>query len=153
MNVPFTFCNKQPKHQESLISLIDFEEQMPSCLTCPPTVEGGRSRAGVGRGRLAPRGSAPPCRDPRPNDACTAEGGFLPPRARPRAGGRFTAFTHAQFCALLLALCMGLHPRLGQHCPMLALQDDVLRCICAQLAASQLTKHIVFHTQEQWLVA
>ena len=67
--------------------------------------------------------------------------------------GDFTAFTHAQFCALLLALCMGLHPRLGQHCPLLALQDDVLRCICAQLAASQRTKHIVFHTQEQWLVA
>jgi hypothetical protein len=65
----------------------------------------------------------------------------------------FTAFTHAQFCALLLALCMGLHPRLGQHCPLIALQDDVLRCICAQLPASQLTKHIVFHTQEQWLVA
>lgn len=64
---------------------------MPSCLTCPPTVEGGRSRAGVGRGRLAPRGSAPPCRAPRPNDACTAEGGFLPPRARPRAGGRVFA--------------------------------------------------------------
>ena len=64
---------------------------MPSCLTCPPTVEGGRSRAGVGRGRLAPRGSAPPCRAPRPNDACTAEGGFLPPRARPRARGRVFA--------------------------------------------------------------
>lgn len=28
---------------------------------------------------------------PRPNDACTAEGGFLPPRARPRAGGRVFA--------------------------------------------------------------
>jgi hypothetical protein len=65
----------------------------------------------------------------------------------------FTAFTHGQFCSLVLALCMGLQPRLGQHCPLLALQDDVLRCICAQLAASQLTKHIVFHTQEQWLVA
>ena len=67
--------------------------------------------------------------------------------------GDFTAFTHAQFCALLLALCMGLHPCLGQHCPLLALQDDVLQCICAQLPASQLTKHIVFHAQEQWLVA
>ena len=78
---------------------------MPSCLKCPfsskrkgseysslvPTVEGGRSRAGVGRRRLAPRGSAPPCRAPRPNDACTAEGGCLPPRARPRAGGRVFA--------------------------------------------------------------
>jgi len=48
-------------------------------------------RDGVGRGRLAPCGSAPPCRAPRPNDACTAEGGFLPPRARPRARGRVFA--------------------------------------------------------------
>ena len=78
---------------------------MQFCLKCPfsskrkgseysslvPTVEGGRSRAGVGRRRLAPRGSAPPCRAPRPNDACTAEGGCLPPRARPRAGGRVFA--------------------------------------------------------------
>ena len=77
--------------KELLIPLIDRSEEKPPCLTCPPTVEGGRSRAGVGRGRLAPRGSAPPCRDPRPNDACTAEGGFLPPRARPRAGGRVFA--------------------------------------------------------------
>ena len=51
-------------------------------------MRGGRSRAGVGRGRLALRGSAPPCRAPRPDDACTAEGCFLPPRARPRARGR-----------------------------------------------------------------
>ena len=64
----------------------------------------------------------------------------------------FTAFTHGQFCALLLALRMGLHPRLGQRCPLLPLQDDVLQCMCAQLAASQLVKHIVFHTQERWLV-
>ena len=77
--------------KELLIPLIDRSEEKPPCLTCPPTVEAGRSRAGVGRGRLAPRGSAPPCRAPRPNDACTAEGGFLPPRARPRAGGRVFA--------------------------------------------------------------
>ena len=77
--------------KELLIPLIDRSEENPPCLTCPPTVEGGRSRAGVGRGRLAPRGSAPPCRAPRPNDACTAEGSFLPPRARPRAGGRVFA--------------------------------------------------------------
>ena len=77
--------------KELLISTIDHEEEKPSCLKCPPTVEGGRSRAGVGRGRLAPRGSAPPCRAPRPDDACTAEGGFLPPRARPRARGRVFA--------------------------------------------------------------
>jgi hypothetical protein len=77
--------------KELLISLIDRSEEKPSCLKRPPTVEGGRSRAGVGRGRLAPRGSAPPCRAPRPDDACTAEGGFLPPRARPRSGGRVFA--------------------------------------------------------------
>ena len=77
--------------KELLISTIDHEEEKPSCLKCPPTVEGGRSRAGVGRGRLAPCGSAPPCCAPRPNDACTAEGGLLPPRARPRARGRVFA--------------------------------------------------------------
>jgi hypothetical protein len=64
-----------------------------------------------------------------------------------------TAFTDTQFRALLLALCMGAHPRLGARSPMLALHDDLLQSICARLSASQLTKHIVFHTQEQWLVA
>jgi len=64
-----------------------------------------------------------------------------------------TAFTNAQFRALLLALCMGAHPRLGARSPLLALHDDLLQAVCARLPASQLLKHIVFHTQEQWLVA
>jgi len=64
-----------------------------------------------------------------------------------------TAFTAAQFRALLLALCMGAHARLGARSPLLALHDDLLQALCARLPASQLTKHIVFHTQEQWLVA
>ncbi len=76
--------------KELLRSASDSEEEKPPCLKCPPTVEGGRSRAGVGRGRVAPRGSAPPCRDPRPNDV-SAEVGLLPPRARPRARGRVFA--------------------------------------------------------------
>jgi hypothetical protein len=37
--------------------------------------------------------------------------------------------------------------------PLLALHDDLLQALCARLPASQLVKHIVFHTQEQWLVA
>jgi len=73
------------------VSDIEEEEEMSPCLECTLTAEGGRSRAGVGRGRLAPRGSAPPCRAPLPNDSCTAEGGLLPPRARPRARGRVFA--------------------------------------------------------------
>jgi len=64
-----------------------------------------------------------------------------------------TAFTDTQFRALLLALCMGAHARLGAKSPLLAFHDDILQSICARLSASQLTKHIVFHTQEQWLVA
>jgi hypothetical protein len=64
-----------------------------------------------------------------------------------------TAFTDAQFRSLLLTLCMALHPRLGKQSPMHFLQDDLLQHICSLLPASQLLKHIVFHTQEQWLVA
>ena len=64
-----------------------------------------------------------------------------------------TAFTDPQYRALLLALCMGAHTRLGARSPVLALHADLLQSICSRLAASQLTKHIVFHTQEQWLVA
>jgi hypothetical protein len=64
-----------------------------------------------------------------------------------------TAFTDSQFRALLLALCMGAHPRLGARSPLLALHGDLLQAVCARLPASQLLKHIVFHTQEQWLVA
>ena len=48
---------------------------------------------------------------------------------------------------------MGAHPRLGARSPMLSLHDDLLQSICARLSASQLAKHIVFRTQEQWLVA
>jgi hypothetical protein len=48
---------------------------------------------------------------------------------------------------------MGAHPRLGARSPLLALHDDLLQSVCARLPASQLMKHIVFHTQEQWLVA
>jgi hypothetical protein len=62
-----------------------------------------------------------------------------------------TAFSHRQFDDMLLTLCMGLHPRLGQRSPLLPLDADLLRLVCAGLCASQLQKHIVFHTQEQWL--
>lgn len=64
-----------------------------------------------------------------------------------------TAFTDAQFRALLLSLCMGLHPRLGKRSPLHPLHDELLQHICSRLPASQLAKHLVFHTQEQWLVA
>lgn len=64
-----------------------------------------------------------------------------------------TAFTDAQFRALLLSFCMGAHPRLGKHSPLHLLHDEILEHICLRLPASQLVKHIVFHTQEQWLVA
>ena len=64
-----------------------------------------------------------------------------------------TAFTTTQFQILLLTLCMGLHKRLGACSPLLELHEDVLQSICAHLTATQLTKHIIFHTHEQWLVA
>ena len=63
------------------------------------------------------------------------------------------AVTNKQFSELILTLCMGLHDRLGKVSPLLCLEDDLLRAICARVPASKLTKHIVFHTQEQWLVA
>ena len=62
-----------------------------------------------------------------------------------------TAFTHAQFADMLLALCMGLHQRLGENSCLLPVTSDILRLVSASLSASQLEKHIVFHTQEQWL--
>jgi hypothetical protein len=34
------------------------------------------------------------------------------------------------------ALCMGSHPRLGQHSLLITLQDDVLQTICSRLCAS-----------------
>jgi hypothetical protein len=46
---------------------------------------------------------------------------------------------------------MGLHPRLGKYSPLCVLQHDILQATCAHLAASQLKKYIVFHTQEQLL--
>jgi hypothetical protein len=64
---------------------------------------------------------------------------------------QLTAFTHEQFCTMLLTLCMGLHPRLGEHSVLLVVTNDIMRLVCASLCATQLKKHIVFHTQEQWL--
>jgi hypothetical protein len=64
---------------------------------------------------------------------------------------QLTAFTHEQFRTMLLTLCMGLHPRLGEHSALLVVTNDIMRLVCASLCASQLQKHIVFHTQEQWL--
>jgi hypothetical protein len=62
-----------------------------------------------------------------------------------------TALTHKQFRDILLTLCMGRHPRLGKHSSLLPLTSDILRLACARPCASQLEKHIVFHTQEQWI--
>ncbi len=67
------------------------------------------------------------------------------------ADDSLSAFTHRQFEEMLLTLCMGLHPRLGKRSPLLRLDADTLRVVCASLCASELEKHIVFHTQEQWL--
>jgi hypothetical protein len=64
---------------------------------------------------------------------------------------KLTALTHEQFRDILLTLCMGLHPRLGKHSSLLPVTSDILRLVCGGLCASQLEKHIVFHTQEQWL--
>jgi hypothetical protein len=64
---------------------------------------------------------------------------------------QLTAFTHEQFRDMLLILCMGLHPRLGERSVLLPVTSDILRLVCARLCATQLEKHIVFHTQEQWL--
>jgi len=61
-----------------------------------------------------------------------------------------TAFTNAEYQDILLTLCMVLHQRLGQNSIMLALTNDILRIVCAQLCASELQKHSICHTQEEW---
>lgn len=61
--------------------------------------------------------------------------------------------TDKQFRELLLAFCMGSHARLGSRSLLLALQDDLLRCICAELTTCSVLKTFVFHSHEQWLVA
>lgn len=63
----------------------------------------------------------------------------------------FTAFTDSQFHTLILTLCTGLHARLGKLSPLHVLDSELLQFICSWLQASQLLKHLVFHTQEQWL--
>jgi hypothetical protein len=63
------------------------------------------------------------------------------------------AVTNQQFSELLLTLCMGLHARLGKLSPLNFLEEELLCAICARVPASILVKHIVFHSQEQWLVA
>ena len=67
------------------------------------------------------------------------------------ADKHLTAFTHKQFRKMLLTLCMGLHQRLGERSVLLPVTSDILRLVCSRLCASELEKHIVFHTQEQWL--
>ena len=63
----------------------------------------------------------------------------------------FTAFTNSEYQNMLLTLCMGMHQRLGKNSILLTLKTDILRAVCAQLCASQLQKHIICHTQEEWL--
>ena len=46
---------------------------------------------------------------------------------------------------------LGMHQRLGKNSILLTLKTDILRAVCAQLCASQLQKHIICHTQEEWL--
>jgi len=65
--------------------------------------------------------------------------------------GELTAFTHSQFEDILLALCMGLHRRLGLKSPWLCMHDELLRSVCSRLRASQLRQHIVCHTYEERL--
>lgn len=48
--------------------------------------------------------------------------------------GELTAFSHSQFEDMLLALCMGLHQRLGLSSPLLGMHDELLRA-CARASA------------------
>ena len=63
----------------------------------------------------------------------------------------FTAFTNSEYQNMLLTLCMGMHQRLGKNSILLTLKTDILRAVCAQLCASEQQKHIICHTQEEWL--
>jgi len=62
-----------------------------------------------------------------------------------------TVFTNTEYQDMLLTLCMGQHLRLGQNSTLLPLTGDILRTLCENLAASELQKHIFFHTHEQCL--
>jgi len=79
---------------QRVINLHDRQRGRKAALSEVPAHSGRwplTSRRGPRAAGAARRGSAPPCHAPRPNDACTSEGGFLPPRARPRARGRVFA--------------------------------------------------------------
>lgn len=62
-----------------------------------------------------------------------------------------TAFTNSQFEDILLALCMGLHTRLGASSPLLGIHDEIMLSLCKLICASSLQKHVLCHTFEERL--
>jgi len=62
-----------------------------------------------------------------------------------------TAFTNSQFEEILLALCMGLHKRLGASSPLLGIHDEIMLNLCTLICASSLQKHVLCHTFEERL--
>jgi len=71
---------------------------MSPCPKCTRSVEGGCSQTVRCAPAVASRSAG--ILRPHPDDACTAEGGLLPPRVRPRARGRvFTPFAPQRVAA------------------------------------------------------
>jgi hypothetical protein len=66
-------------------------------------------------------------------------------------GCQVTVFANAEYENMLLTLCMGLHPRLGQKSIIFPLTNDLLRVVCAKLCASDQEKYTICHNQEEWL--
>jgi hypothetical protein len=58
----------------------------------------------------------------------------------------FTAFTNSQFEEILLALCMGLHARLGVKSPLLKMHDEILQSLRNLICESRLKKYMLCHT-------
>ena len=66
-------------------------------------------------------------------------------------GCQVTLFANSEYQNMLLTLCMGLHPRLGQKSIMFPLTNDLLRVVCAKLCASDQEKYTICQNQEEWL--
>jgi len=62
-----------------------------------------------------------------------------------------TAFTNSQFEEIVLALCMGMHTRLGANSPLLGVHDEIMLCLYKLICISTLRKYVIGNTFEERL--
>lgn len=60
-------------------------------------------------------------------------------------------FSTSQCESLMLAICMGLHPRLGKMSTMFALETDILHLICSYLFVNKQKKYALCNMHAQWI--